>query len=133
MRVVARAPACARPLRAPRRSALRGSLGSTRRNLALSRPIWHGRPVSSGEKRCWLDRSLAFLSAALPFGLSLARAASSGQWREDLTAVRDLGLVAVGVGGGLSTALSQALSLLPLGPRTFRTALGSALALALAS
>ncbi|WP_433931250.1 hypothetical protein AB3662_43910 [Sorangium cellulosum] len=89
--------------------------------------------MSSGEKRCWLDRSLAFLSAALPFGLSLARAASSGQWREDLTAVRDLGLVAVGVGGGLSTALSQALSLLPLGPRTFRTALGSALALALAS
>ncbi|WP_438025472.1 hypothetical protein [Sorangium sp. So ce233] len=101
--------------------------------MALSRPIWHGRRVSSGEKRCWLDRSLAFLSAALPFGLSLARAASSGQWREDLTAVRDLGLVAVGVGGGLSTALSQALSLLPLGPRTFRTALGSALALALAS
>ncbi|WP_437779144.1 hypothetical protein [Sorangium sp. So ce1097] len=89
--------------------------------------------MSSGEKRCWLDRSLAFLSAALPFGLSVARAASSGQWREDLTAVRDLGLVAVGVGGGLSTALSQALSLLPLGPRTFRTALGSALALALAS
>ncbi|WP_437723840.1 hypothetical protein [Sorangium sp. So ce861] len=89
--------------------------------------------MSSEEKRCWLDRSLAFLSAALPFGLSLARAASSGQWREDLTAVRDLGLVAVGVGGGLSTAVSQALSLLPLGSRTFRTALGSALALALAS
>ncbi|WP_437589113.1 hypothetical protein [Sorangium sp. So ce1000] len=89
--------------------------------------------MGSGEKRCWLDRSLALLSAALPFGLSLARAASSGQWREDLTAVRDLGLVAVGVGGGLSTALSQALSLLPLGSRTFRTALGSALALALAS
>ncbi|WP_437905400.1 hypothetical protein WME95_44975 [Sorangium sp. So ce327] len=89
--------------------------------------------MGSGEKRCWLDRSLALLSAALPFGLSLARAASSGQWREDLTAVRDLGLVAVGVGGGLSTALSQALSLIPLGSRTFRTALGSALALALAS
>ncbi|MGK3998759.1 hypothetical protein [Sorangium sp. So ce1024] len=89
--------------------------------------------MSSGEKRCWLDRSLAFASAALPFGLAVARAASSGQWREDLTAVRDLGLVAVGVGGGLSTALSQALSLLPLGSRTFRTALGSALALALAS
>ncbi|WP_437528329.1 hypothetical protein WME79_44790 [Sorangium sp. So ce726] len=104
-----------------------------RRNLARPRPIWHGRSVGSGEKRCWLDRSLALLSAALPFGLSLARAASSGQWREDLTAVRDLGLVAVGVGGGLSTALSQALSLLPLGSRTFRTALGSALALALAS
>ncbi|MGK4008531.1 hypothetical protein WMF31_38340 [Sorangium sp. So ce1036] len=89
--------------------------------------------MSSGEERCWLDRSLAVLSAALPFGLSLARAASSGQWREDLTAVRDLGLVAIGVGGGLSTPLSQALSLLPLGSLTFRTALVSALALALAS
>ncbi|AUX48168.1 hypothetical protein SOCE26_096980 [Sorangium cellulosum] len=89
--------------------------------------------MSSGEERCWLDRSLALLSAALPFGLSLARAASSGQWRDDLTAVRDLGLVAVGVGGGLSTPLAQALSLIPLGSRTFRAALGSALALALAS
>ncbi|WP_437675114.1 hypothetical protein [Sorangium sp. So ce131] len=89
--------------------------------------------MSSGEERCWLDRSLALLSAALPFGLSLARAASSGQWRDDLSAVRDLGLVAVGVGGGLSTPLAQALSLIPLGSRTFRAALGSALALGLAS
>jgi hypothetical protein len=89
--------------------------------------------VSSEEKRCWVDRSLAALSTALPFGLALARAASAGQWREDLTAVRDLGLVAVGVGGGLSTPLAQALSLVPLGSRTFRAAVGSALALALAA
>lgn len=73
------------------------------------------------------------LSTALPFGLALARAASAGQWRDDLPAVRDLGLVAVGVGGGVSTAVTQALSLLPLGSRTFRAALGSALALGLAA
>lgn len=69
----------------------------------------------------------------MPFGLAVARAASAGQWRDDLPAVRDLGLVAVGLGGGLSTLITQALGLLPLGPRTFRAALGSAIALAIAS
>jgi hypothetical protein len=80
-----------------------------------------------------LDRALGALSAALPFGLAVARAASAGQWRDDLPAVRDLGLVAVGVGGGLSTFVAQALSLVPLGSRTFRAALGSAIALAVAA
>ncbi|EYF06535.1 hypothetical protein [Chondromyces apiculatus] len=69
------------------------------------------------------------MATVLPFALALVRAASAGQWRDDLPAVRDLGLVAVGVGGGLSTAVTQALALVPLGPRTFRAALGSALAL----
>lgn len=81
----------------------------------------------------WIDKALGFVAAALPFGLALGRAASAGQWRDDLPAVRDLGLVAVGVSGSLSTFVSQALSLLPLGPRTFRAALGSALALSAAS
>jgi hypothetical protein len=76
--------------------------------------------------------ALAFLSAAVPFAVALSRAASSGQWRDDLPAVRDLGFVAVGVGGGLSTLATQAMSLLPLGPRAFRAALVSALAMALA-
>lgn len=81
----------------------------------------------------WFDRALGLFSTALPFGLALSRAASAGQWRDDLPAVRDLGLVAVGLGGGLSTLVTQALCLLPLGPRTFRAAFGSALALALAA
>lgn len=85
------------------------------------------------EPPAWLDKALGLLSAALPFGLAVSRAASAGQWRDDLPAVRDLGLVAVGVSGNLSTFVSQALSLLPLGPRTFRAALGSALALAVAA
>lgn len=89
--------------------------------------------ASEEQKASWIDRALGFLSAALPFGLALTRAASTGQWRDDLPAVRDLGLVAVGVGGGLSTFVAQALSLIPLGSRTFRAALGAALALALAA
>ena len=85
------------------------------------------------ESVTWIDRALTLLATALPFGVALARAASSGQWRDDLPAVRDLGLVAVGVGGGLSTLLTQALSLFPLGPRSFRAAFGGALALAIAT
>lgn len=81
----------------------------------------------------WLDRGFGLIATWVPFGLAVARAASAGQWRDDLPAVRDLGLVAVGLGGGLSTLITQALGLLPLGPRTFRAALGSAIALAIAS
>lgn len=81
----------------------------------------------------WIDRALGLIATALPFSVALARAASSGQWRDDLPAVRDLGLVAVGVGGGLSTLVTQALSLIPLGPRSFRAAFGGAVALAIAA
>ncbi|AKT36479.1 hypothetical protein [Chondromyces crocatus] len=89
--------------------------------------------VHPESKRCWVDRALCVMATALPFALALTRAASAGQWRDDLSSVRDLGLVAVGVGGGLSTAITQALAMIPLGPRTFRAALGSALALGLAA
>jgi hypothetical protein len=98
--------------------------------------IWQVGAVSSPapeEPPTWLDKALGLVSAALPFGLAVARAASAGQWRDDLPAVRDLGLVAVGVSGSLSTFVSQALTLLPLGPRAFRAALGSAVALAVAA
>ena len=81
----------------------------------------------------WLALVLGAVATWVPFGLAVARAASAGQWRDDLPAVRDLGFVAVGVGGGVSTLLTQALGLLPLGPRTFRAALGSAIALAVAA
>lgn len=98
--------------------------------------IWHASGVAAASdenERSWIDRALGLFSTALPFALAVARAASAGQWRDDLPAVRDLGLVAVGVGGGLSTLVAQTLSLIPLGSRTFRAALGSAIALALAS
>ncbi len=87
--------------------------------------------VEPGAK--WLERVLGVVACALPFGLALARTASSGQWRDDVSAVRDVGLVAVGLGGGVSTVVTQALGLLPLGSLAFRAAFGSALALALAA
>jgi hypothetical protein len=85
------------------------------------------------EELSWHERALRLVAVALPFGLALMRAAGSGQWRDDLPALRDLGLVAVGIGGGASTLLSQALSILPLGARTFRAASGSVLALGAAA
>lgn len=102
-------------------------------NLAGGGWIWHPRRVQEATRsgRCWVDRALCAAATALPFALAVSRAASAGQWRDDLSAVRDLGLVAVGVGGGLSTPIAQAVSLIPLGPRSFRAAIGSALALAL--
>ncbi len=79
------------------------------------------------------ERALRLLAVALPAGLALTRAAGGAQWRGDLPALRDLGLLAVGAAGGVSTLVSQALSLLPLGPRTFRAAVGSVLTLAIVS
>jgi len=90
-------------------------------------------PAPVETRLAWHERALRLVAVALPFGLALTRAAGSGQWRDDLPALRDLGLLAVGVGGGASTPLTQALGLLPLGPRTFRAALGGAIALGFAS
>lgn len=79
------------------------------------------------------EQAFGFVATALPFGLALSRAASSGQWRDDVSAVRDVALVAIGWGGGVSTLVTQATGLLPLGSLTFRAAFGSALALAVAA
>lgn len=73
------------------------------------------------------------VTLALPFALSVLRLASSGTWRSDLATVRDVGLVSVGLGGAVSTALTQALVALPVGNLTLRASLGSALACALAA
>ncbi len=75
------------------------------------------KPGAGAPPRIWLDRVLALGATWIPFAVAMSRAASAGQWRDDLPAVRDLGLVAIGVGGGLSTLVTQALSLMPLGPR----------------
>lgn len=90
-------------------------------------------PPTAPAAPTFTERALGLVATALPFALALSRAASSGQWREDVSAVRDVGLVAVGFGGAVSTVVTQALGLLPLGSLAFRAALGSALALALAA
>lgn len=80
-----------------------------------------------------LDRVLQSTVVVLPFLLALWRSPAAAQWQGDMAAVRDQGLIAVGLGGGVSTVLSQALRLLPVGPLSFRASLGSILALSLAS
>jgi hypothetical protein len=78
------------------------------------------------------DHALSWVAVSMPFAIAVARASSAVQWRGDLAAVRDQGLVSVGVGGALSTMVQQAMTLLPLGAQPFRASVGSALALLLA-
>ena len=106
--------------------------------MALFRDDWQwelvtepGSPVES--ELAWHERALRLFAVTLPVGLALSRAAGGGQWRDDLPALRDLGLLAVGASGGASTLITQALSLLPLGPRAFRAALGSVIFLGVAA
>lgn len=75
-------------------------------------------------------RKLAF---AAPLVVTMLRTSPTGQWRDDLPVVRALGLVPSGAEGMLSTALTQALALLPVGGRLLRAGWVSALGLALAS
>jgi len=100
--------------------------------------IWHSNVVSSDldssrPSASFGDRALAWLSCGLPFVVAVSRAASSGQWRDDVAAVRDLGLVGLGLGGGVTTTLTQLASLLPLGSVTYRAALVSCVALLVAT
>ncbi len=81
----------------------------------------------------FVDHLLAWVALTLPFCLAVWRSAATAQWRGDLPAIRDQGLVAVGMGNSVSTLATQAMMLLPLGTRTFRGSCGSAVALALAS
>jgi len=75
------------------------------------------------------SRKLAF---AVPLVVTMLRTSPTGQWRDDLPAVRALGLVPSGSEGLLSTALTQLLALLPIGGRLLRAGWVSALGLALA-
>ncbi|MCC6527128.1 MAG: hypothetical protein IT373_31055 [Polyangiaceae bacterium] len=74
---------------------------------------------------------LGFVATALPLVLAVWRASAGAQWRSDIAAVREEGLVSTGLGGAFTTALDQLTALLPLGTRDFRAALGSALVLGL--
>jgi len=68
------------------------------------------------------------LSLGVPAAFAIARSSGSPQWDSDLAVVRDVALLPVTVGGAVSSVLTQALSLAPLGPIAFRAALVSALA-----
>jgi hypothetical protein len=67
-----------------------------------------------------------------PLALALSRTSPHAQWRSDVSAVRDLGLAATGWGGGVTTSVMQVARLVPLGSLSFRAAMISAAALAIA-
>jgi hypothetical protein len=72
------------------------------------------------------------LAFVVPLVVTMLRTSPTGQWRDDLPAVRALGLVPSGSEGMISTALTQLLALLPVGGRLLRAGWVSALGLALA-
>jgi hypothetical protein len=84
------------------------------------------KPPALLESAC---RKLAF---AVPLAVTMLRTSPTGQWRDDLPVVRALGLVPSGTEGLVSTALTQAFALLPIGGRLLRAGWVSAFGLALA-
>ena len=79
------------------------------------------------------ERACGFVAWTLPFGSALVRSSSLAQWHGDVGAVRDITLAGTGWGSGLTTNLTQALLLLPLGSLSFRATMVSILALAVFS
>ncbi|MEM1029558.1 MAG: hypothetical protein AAGN82_04365 [Myxococcota bacterium] len=75
----------------------------------------------------------AWLTMSIPALVAVGRASSSVQWASDVAVVRDAGRSAVGFGGAVSTAATQAAMLLPLGTISFRHALVSVVGLAAAA
>ena len=68
------------------------------------------------------ERLSRFLSWAVPFAVALFRCSPFAQWRADTATLRDVALLPMGFGGGVSTALTQLAQLAPLGSRTLRAA-----------
>ncbi len=78
------------------------------------------------------ERLSRVVAWALPFGLAAVRCSPFAQWRGDGAALRDIALVPMGLGGGVSTVLSQVAAYAPLGSKTFRTSVVAAVALGIA-
>jgi hypothetical protein len=93
-----------------------------------------GIPAQDPPRRtAFIEAACRKLAFALPLVLTMLRTSPTGQWRDDLPVVRSLGLVPSGAEGLLSTALTQLLTLVPVGGRLLRAGWVSALGLALAS
>jgi len=95
--------------------------------------VTEARTRTRQQAPAWYERVLLWVVAALPAAITIWRLSGSAQWRGDLPAVRDQGLVAIHFGGTVSTVATQLLGLLPLGSVAFRAALASALALGVAA
>ncbi|MCB9582143.1 MAG: hypothetical protein H6717_34225 [Polyangiaceae bacterium] len=83
--------------------------------------------------RHWLHPVCAWAALVLPLLVTLWRASTGTQWRDDMAIVRGLGLVPLGGEGTVSSVVMQLFALLPLGGRLLRASLASALALAVAA
>jgi hypothetical protein len=90
-------------------------------------------PTSPAEVAPWSERLCALVVTALPAGAALSRLSHQPTWREDVVVLRDVALVGVGPGGGVSTALAQVTGALPLGTTSFRAALVATVALGVAA
>ncbi|MEZ4223056.1 MAG: hypothetical protein R3B13_19085 [Polyangiaceae bacterium] len=88
-------------------------------------------PHPPTRERGLLPSVLAWLSFAVPLGLTLWRASASPQWRDDMPLVRALGFVPLGGEGVLSSVMMQVLALLPFGGRVARASLVGAIGVAL--
>jgi len=80
-----------------------------------------------------LSRVLALFVPLLAWSVAIVRGASGAQWRADLPALRDRGLAGVGFSGAVSSVVTQAFGVVPLGSQAERAAAGSAMATAVAS
>ena len=87
-------------------------------------------PTEAADPPGFVARCLALVAVALPFMFAVSRATASAQWRSDVAVLRDHALVSLSFGGSLTTVMTQAADLLPLGNLAFRGSMVSAVALA---
>lgn len=111
----------------------------SRENWAKGRASGHVGGVSSAaavvppaRRHPW-DSACALAAWLIPLALAIWRSSPTPQWRDDLAVVQGLGLVPIGSEHLVSSVLTAACALLPIGGRLLRAALPSALALALAA
>ena len=86
-------------------------------------------PGAASTARRWCG----WLAMTLPLGFGIAALGADPSWSDDIAIVRDVGLVAVGSEGAISTLLTQLFGLLPVGGHALRAGLVGVLALACAS
>jgi len=79
------------------------------------------------------ERLCATLALIVPLVVTLFRAESGSDWRDDLPAVTGFAFLPLGGEGWLGLIVNQAAALLPVGDRWLRAASATALALSLAS
>src|SRR6188508_2118055 len=89
-------------------------------------------PGAPDDRRPSIERLSSSLALVVPLVVTLLRAASSSDWRDDVPAVTSLGVLPLGTEGFLGLVGAQAASLLPLGGRWLRAAWVGAFAVAFA-